>query len=75
MSGTILVHGAPLQKVSYDAVRMIGAFGTLPMQRLTGVVLLIAHVTNMRNGGDGIREVIQYAASNGNGLAGLFIRA
>jgi hypothetical protein len=65
----VAVKPATVDEVADDAVRMIHALAARMMQRLAGIVFLVAFERNLRNRRERVREVVDKARTHGNRLA------
>jgi hypothetical protein len=71
MSGAVGVYRSALEEVADQGVSLVRGFGAVPMQRLSGVVLLVPNPGDFRNSGQGFGEVVKATCSKRYVLAGL----
>jgi hypothetical protein len=50
MSGAIGIYRSALEEVADQGVSLVRGFGAVPMQRLSGMVLLVPNSGNLGNG-------------------------
>lgn len=73
VSDAVRVHRPALEEVPNEGVGLVGRLRPVPMQRRARMVLFPALLAALRYGAQGIREVVENAGSEGDGLAGLGI--
>lgn len=59
MPSTVRVEGADAEQVTDHTVKMIGGLLFRPMERLTGIVLMVAFEGHLCDRDDRVREVVQ----------------